>query len=759
MHKNLTVFLTLIIMSMFSTGIMAQSLTYAFDGAFFSYGTIDPATGVFTSMNFIPQGSSYYPVSGDNDGTDGQFAVMADFSLSGYYLWHINFINLTSDSIAQVGPLASGQTQIKALAHNTVNDKWYVISSDDFSSSAVLYTIDITSGELTEVGNLQNASAPVTLAIDCNGNAYIVNVEGTMTTTAVLYSLDLTTAAATQVGTNLGFDNATFFSQDMDFSPDDGSLYWSAYWSSGFFSEGGSYRIIDVSNGTSTEIGTFGQYETITGLSVNGNCPAVVQNGWQWINTGYDFILYDVSFPAGQSNIGYAVGSSVTYEGDGIILKTTDAGMTWNQISSGTIPGLEAVYFTSENVGYAAGWQDYFIKTTDGGITWNQINIDPGIWYFRDIEFTDANNGITSTADGTVYVTADAGNSWTLASGLNQDIQDLCYADASTLYAVGGDEKISKSTDGGFSWSEIYSGTFTGLLLGVYFTDANYGMVGGEDGKVLKTTDGGQTWITENAGGFALLHGVYIFNQDSAYVVGTPEQVYKTIDGGNTWTEDIVSNYNVAFYKVKFTSNNMGVICGSQGTILIKRDYVPVELTNFSALVNGASVSLKWQTASEINNKGFNIERKSDKSGWQEIGFVTGNGTSTRQHLYSFNDERLSEGTYNYRLKQIDFDGSFKYSNVVTAEISTPENFRLEQNYPNPFNPSTIVSYYVPVQSFVTLKVYNIAGEEVASLINGLQTKGHHTIIFDGKDFASGVYLVKMSAGNFSSIIKAVLLK
>ena len=109
----------------------------------------------------------------------------------------------------------------------------------------------------------------------------------------------------------------------------------------------------------------------------------IFSQGWQWVDTGYPFIIYDVSFPSGQSDIGYAVGSSSTYNGDGIILKTTDAGQTWTQISVGTIPGLEGVCFTSVDVGYAAGWQNYFIKTTDGGATWNQINVNTRCWHLH----------------------------------------------------------------------------------------------------------------------------------------------------------------------------------------------------------------------------------------------------------------------------------------------------------------------------------------------------------------------------------------
>ena len=298
-----------------------------------------------------------------------------------------------------------------------------------------------------------------------------------------------------------------------------------------------------------------------------GNLANAQQNGWVSITTPTSFILFDISFPPGQSDIGYAVGMSSTYNGDGVILKTTDAGNTWVEISTGTIPGLEAVCFTDVNTGYAGGWQNYFIKTTDGGVTWTTQIIDPGIWYFRDIEFWDTNNGVAATADPDIYVTSDAGATWTLATGLSQNIQAVTYADASTLFVVGGDEKISKSTDGGQTWSSIYTGTFQYMFMGVEFLNANYGMVMGEDGKVMITSDGGSNWTNTNAGGYGLMRGAHIFNTDSAYVCGTPEELYKTLNGGTNWNS-VWTGSNAAFYEVKFTDDNIGFVCGSQGTML-----------------------------------------------------------------------------------------------------------------------------------------------------------------------------------------------
>jgi photosystem II stability/assembly factor-like uncharacterized protein len=734
-------------------------VSYVFNSALFSYGTVDLSTGAFTSLNFFPTGSSLLPVTGDNIGTDEQYAIMSNYASTTFYLWDINFNTLSGDSIGIVSPLASGQTVVKGMAYNSLTDTWYVVSSNDFGTAAYLYTLNITNASLTQVAQLTGANLPVAMAINCEGTAYIIDVVSGTSNTGILKTLDLSTGTTTAIGTDIGLANIAAYGHDMDFNPETGNLYWGGYWSSGFFSSGGSFRQIDIVTGTSTEILALGQYENYVSFSVNGICEPVIAQGWQWINTGYNFILYDVSFPPGQSSVGYAVGSSSTYNGNGIILKSTDGGNSWNQISVGTIPGLEAVCFTSTNVGYAGGWQNYFIKTTDGGATWNQININAGIWYFKEIEFWDANNGMTATADPQIYVTTDAGNTWTPATGLNQGVEDITYVNSNLAYVVGGDEKISRSTNGGLNWTQIYSGIFTYVFLGVDFYDANYGMVSGEDGKVLVTTNGGTNWTTTNAGGFGLMRSLHIFNPDSAYVVGTPEQIFKTTNSGSTWVEDFTSGYQVALYKIKFLENNTGIICGSQGKFLIKLDYVPVELTSFSATAAGNNVYLIWATATEMNNSGFNIERSTNNSDWENIGFVPGFGTSTEPRTYSYNDAQLSTGLYSYRLKQIDFDGSFEYSDVVRVEVLNPNGYLLAQNYPNPFNPSTTIEFSVAGNEMVNLTVYNLLGEKVAELVNEVLSAGQYKVNFNAAGLASGIYIVKMTSGSFVESRKMNLLK
>jgi len=191
---------------------------------------------------------------------------------------------------------------------------------------------------------------------------------------------------------------------------------------------------------------------------------------------------------------------------------------------------------------------------------------------------------------------------------------------------------------------------------------------------------------------------------------------------------------------------------------------VPVELTSFTVSVNQNNVKLLWETATEINNSGFNIERKSANSEYTTVGFVPGFGTTTEPKSYTFKDNNLRTGTYTYRLKQIDFDGTFEYSSEATVEVTAPAEFSLDQNYPNPFNPSTKITFSLAVNSKVSLKVFDVLGQEVASLVNQDLTAGVHNFDFNAIGFNSGVYFYRIEANgidgtNFTNVKKMILLK
>ena len=191
---------------------------------------------------------------------------------------------------------------------------------------------------------------------------------------------------------------------------------------------------------------------------------------------------------------------------------------------------------------------------------------------------------------------------------------------------------------------------------------------------------------------------------------------------------------------------------------------LPVELSSFTVLANLNNVNLSWKTETEVNNNGFEVERgiRSQKSGvsnWEKVGFVQGAGNSNSPKEYSFTDKNLTGGTkFVYRLKQIDNDGRYQYSKEVEVEV-IPKQFALYQNYPNPFNPVTEIKYNLPEASRVVLNVYNIIGQQVASLVNGNIDAGFHSVTFDGSNLPSGTYIYRLQTGNFVQTKKMVLLK
>jgi hypothetical protein len=190
---------------------------------------------------------------------------------------------------------------------------------------------------------------------------------------------------------------------------------------------------------------------------------------------------------------------------------------------------------------------------------------------------------------------------------------------------------------------------------------------------------------------------------------------------------------------------------------------LPVELTSFIAAVTDNAVILNWSTASELNNQGFEVERKTEGK-FSTIGFVEGYGTTTEVQNYSFADNNVEAGSYYYRLKQIDFNGSYEYSDIVEVEVLAPDVFALQQNYPNPFNPNTMITYSLAVDSKVTLKVFDVLGQEVVTLINGNVTAGRQEINFNASSLNSGVYFYQIKAvgidgNNFNSVKKMILTK
>jgi len=293
-------------------------------------------------------------------------------------------------------------------------------------------------------------------------------------------------------------------------------------------------------------------------------------------------------------------------------------------------------------------------------------------------------------------------------------------------------------------------------------------------GQAQVSTDGGTSWTA--------LEGLYT-NPGTGTFQPPDEPLY---DG--TQLNWVVENIDLSEFigqdiKLRFYFQSDQSVNGDGWYIddirLMTFAIVPVELVAFSASAFSNTVVLNWQTATETNNSGFEMQRSQisnpkgtgvkNQTNWQVIGFVPGFGTITEPKIYSFTDENLSSGKYQYRLKQIDFDGSFEYSQIVEVEITSPTEFALEQNYPNPFNPTTKIKYTIPSTplSFgeglgVKLLVFDVLGNEVATLVNETQQPGTYEVEFNvgqTSSLSSGVYYYQIKSGNFCDTKKMVLLR
>ena len=173
---------------------------------------------------------------------------------------------------------------------------------------------------------------------------------------------------------------------------------------------------------------------------------------------------------------------------------------------------------------------------------------------------------------------------------------------------------------------------------------------------------------------------------------------------------------------------------------------IPVELTSFTASIVNGKVLVSWQTATEINNAGFSLEKSKDNISYKEIAFIHGHGTTTYKSDYSYTDNSTLSGKYYYRLRQVDLDGSFHYTSSIEADLGIPKQFSLDQNYPNPFNPSTTIRFALPMNAKVNIRLYNTLGQEVVNILNSELDAGVHETVFNASNFSSGVYFYRLEA-------------
>ena len=336
---------------------------------------------------------------------------------------------------------------------------------------------------------------------------------------------------------------------------------------------------------------------------------------------------------------------------------------------------------------------------------------------------------------------------------------------------------ITINFDGSSTIYSVYSGgvgTFNGANLGTFTSNLQTLSIASWYVNTYKNNGGDVT-------GVDMKYRIYKQGATPGSFISTGGSWIQDLGGGNQkWgktgvtsiditTLDLSATYKLEVYIEAYGLNpNETKYDNNVGSNFIATFYTdgtfPVELTSFSALIKNKSVNLVWHTATEQNNYGFEIQKsevRSQNNQWTKVGFVKGNGNSNSTKEYSFADYSVTSGKYIYRLKQIDNDGKYEYSKEVEVDLGKPTTFALNQNYPNPFNPITVISYQLPANSYVTLKVYNAIGTEVTTLVNGYKEAGsyNYELGIGNYELSSGIYFYTLRAGDFVQTRKMILLK
>ncbi len=442
---------------------------------------------------------------------------------------------------------------------------------------------------------------------------------------------------------------------------------------------------------------------------------------------------------------------------------TTNAGENWRKSAFMTGNLLYDAYKNNNNI-YVCGRVGGYFISSDNGLSWQDQSFGSATTRNYKLAFFDENNGLMTTNDGTILTTTNKGVDWTAAATFTgATFYDIKMSSPQQGFAVGSLERIYYTAPG-VPWTHSGLATIPGQLTGVFMLTPAIGFACGENGAVYKTNDGFATvtLMTDTIALYGrLIHDVYAFDENTVVAVGAGGLIL-TSNGPNS-----LGVFDTTYRNIDLTAiarlgsgNRVLAITGTKGVVLkLVQDVVPVELVSFKGSVENGIVMLQWETASESNNKGFDIEKSFDNLTFTSIGFVPGFGTSSEKHSYTFTDAGALGAKLFYRLRQTDYDGSFEYSDVIAVENVLPVKAVLGQNYPNPFNPSTTIEFTVPVKSYVSITLFDALGEKVAELFNDEAEAGTHHIKVQSDRLSAGVYIYRMVNGSHVLSRKMTVLK
>ncbi len=556
----------------------------------------------------------------------------------------------------------------------------------------------------------------------------------------------------------------------------------------GYISTGGSLGA--WANYTHTDIHKI-QYAPSNGNIAYIGCDGGVYKSndagatWSSVNTNINTIQF-------YRLASHPTNSSILFGGaqDNGNFSTSDKGVTnWVFETSGD--GMECfIDYNDPNYIFMSTQNGYLMRSIDAGVSWLGIGSTANsAWVSPYWQHPTDFNKIYAAIGLRIYRSSDRGANWPTLSAVFASNPITSVAQSSVnvnkMIAVASyyttTPDIYNSTDEGVTWTSITTNFtnagFTGTNIQrvvadpvaentYYITRASY-----TSGQVIKTTDFGSTW-TDASGNLPTIsvNDLFIDPDNTNHLYAANDfGVYWTNDGGTNWSK--LSNGMPFVPVLDFSFFDNGAIrllrAASHGRGIYELQIdtpLPVELTSFFARSEETSVFLNWETATEINNYGFEIERSLDKGEFEKIGFIEGNGNSNSPKQYSFTDKYVN-GIISYRLKQIDFDGDFTYSDIINVESPTIADYKIYQNYPNPFNPITIIKYKLAEVSNVKLVIINALGERISSLLNEQQNKGIFEVTWDGSNYASGIYFANLQVNsidgksNYNKTIKMILNK
>jgi photosystem II stability/assembly factor-like uncharacterized protein len=469
------------------------------------------------------------------------------------------------------------------------------------------------------------------------------------------------------------------------------------------------------------------------------------------------------------------------------IYRTTNGGANFTALSTtGISLELYCVWAVSANTIFVgdggasggSGGNAHIYKTTNGGTTWTTILSTGGTGgFFNGIVFsrTNPNFGIAQSdppTPGSVYYlakTTNGGVNWTVTNPPltgTASAQNSVFCVDQNFFGFGintSPYRVYFTTNGGTNWNLktlTGAGGTSGFVSSIAFNDNKiYGIAGtyGTTTTLSRTTDGGMNWFSQTIPctieGYANLK--YVPGTSTVYLIVSNDattQAFKSVDNGANW--DVETFPSTAYHSwhmdlVLSGSNANAVTSSNTGNVSkINESFMPVKLESFTSNVSGRNITLKWSTLFEENNYGFEIERISvgqDNGIWSKIGFIKGNGSTSSKSDYYYTDNKLNSGKYQYRLKQIDYNGNNEYYTLnSTLEVNLPGKINLSQNYPNPFNPVTKIDYEIPNNSNISIVMYDMTGKEVKVLVNSNQSAGYYTIQLNANDLSSGIYFYRM---------------